>query len=132
MGQDEAIAKLVAACEHALMVYDPYDFPTVFQEMREAIAMAEFEAKARLSVKGVPLVSMGQNNKAVLDFYRDGKEEGPMIPNGIACPDCGNELSDSFEGIQRGSFPEIIGVNCIQCGWGGNRYVMPREAKAKK
>lgn len=96
----------------------------------EELGMEELEAKAKLSASGVPLISMGENNKAVLDVIRDGKEEGPNIPNGIACPDCGNELSDSFSGVQGGSWPPIVGVNCVQCGWGGNRYKMPKKKES--
>ena len=46
--------------------------------------------------------------------------------NGIACPNCGEEMSDSDDGVMYYSFPGQINVICHACGYKGRRYLRKR------
>jgi hypothetical protein len=43
------------------------------------------------------------------------------IPNGIACPKCGEELMDSNPMLTLTSFPAQKNVNCSKCDYVGYR-----------
>jgi transposase len=42
-------------------------------------------------------------------------------PNGLACPDCGNELVDIDKNVQLMSSPPKIKVKCLNCDFVGFR-----------
>ena len=43
-------------------------------------------------------------------------------PNGIACPECGEELVDNDPNIQLPTMPPQKNVSCLKCGYKGYRY----------
>jgi predicted RNA-binding Zn-ribbon protein involved in translation (DUF1610 family) len=49
-------------------------------------------------------------------------EAVPRGRNGIACPECGEELHDSDDFCTLISNPPQIPVKCPKCGWTGSRY----------
>lgn len=78
------------------------------------------------------LRTLGENNREALKASRGGGEEEPPRPNGVACPLCGEELSDSYKGVIPGSHPPNVATYCVKCGWSGNRYVVLEEGKDKR
>lgn len=42
-------------------------------------------------------------------------------PNGIACPQCGEELSDDLT-LTLASYPPQVPVFCDECGYHGSRH----------
>ncbi len=66
------------------------------------------------------LKPLEEHNKARLDaFWPD--ESGPR-PNGIACPECGEELFDSNPYRCLASSPPQYATHCSNCGYLGSRY----------
>lgn len=61
------------------------------------------------------------------EFNRRRTEEHESLnkpsPNGIACPECGSELSDANDGLMLTSDPPQVRVICPCCHWAGNRVI---------
>ena len=47
----------------------------------------------------------------------------PEMPNGIACPNCGEELHDANPGVTLASYPPKTKVECRGCVFRGYRIV---------
>ena len=62
------------------------------------------------------LKSLADHNSAALAAYEKAKEPRG---NGIACPECGQELFDN--GISYSIEPPQYVVYCLSCGWEGSR-----------
>ena len=45
------------------------------------------------------------------------------VPNGIACPKCGEELLDVNPNVRSTSWPPKTRVACKACSWQGRRVV---------
>lgn len=43
------------------------------------------------------------------------------VPNGIACPTCGNELVDSDKRCVLASDPPKLNIKCLNCNYSGYR-----------
>lgn len=39
--------------------------------------------------------------------------------NGIACPECGEEMVDTLPGVETMSLPPKKSISCLKCGWHG-------------
>ena len=65
--------------------------------------------------------TLEEHNQEKWDAY-NAIQEG-MLPhtNGIACPECGNELWDSDPTITLATIPPQKNVRCIACGYAGFR-----------
>lgn len=62
----------------------------------------------------MPLKTLEEHNKETRIRY---EERGH---NGIACPKCENELSDT--GIFYKTLPATQGIECLKCEYRGERY----------
>ena len=65
------------------------------------------------------LVSLEEFNKRARESY--GVSRNQSRPNGIACPECGEELWDKNRLECLTSWPPRRDVYCITCGYHGNR-----------
>lgn len=77
----------------------------------------QFNGISQDSKKLIPLEE--HNNKA----YESNLEGGPPVPNGIACPQCGDELDDLTPGLILPTQPPQTYVACPACGFQGYRNV---------
>lgn len=59
------------------------------------------------------------NQKATQSHFDYGKNEPKL--NGIACPDCDNELYDSNPNMTLMSNPPKKSIHCEKCGYKGYR-----------
>ena len=69
----------------------------------------------------VPLKSLEEFNA---DRCRNWEEAHKPRPNGIACPECGAELMDTFpNGLRLPCFqrPSMRTIHCPECGYCGER-----------
>lgn len=48
---------------------------------------------------------------------------GEVMFNGLMCPDCGGELSDTNPNSVIVSSPPRLQVNCVKCGFNGYRVI---------
>lgn len=64
------------------------------------------------------LRSLEEHNKKALAFYRLKRAD-----TGIACPECGEELTDTNPYITLHGFPPQKLVHCDKCKWFGARFV---------
>ena len=62
------------------------------------------------------LKSLEQHNAETAEAFLDAARPKP---NGIACPNCGEELWDSAPGTQLPSCPPKKNVHCPDCNWSG-------------
>ncbi len=67
------------------------------------------------------LLSLEESDLLVLGRYRN---HGRPALNGIACPECGEELVDSSPDCELTSSPPMKDVKCPGCGWAGLRKCM--------
>lgn len=67
------------------------------------------------------LKSLQKHNEDNFNYLQQLNDNSP-IPNGIACPKCGEELLDSTPNIVLTSNPPQYNVNCPKCGYRGYRY----------
>ena len=66
------------------------------------------------------LISLEEHNKACLAFYP--KMRGRSKPNGIACPQCGEELFDTAPMITiKTVYPPQLQIHCRKCGYSNTR-----------
>lgn len=71
-------------------------------------------------VQSKKLISLEEhNNKA----YNSQPVGGPPQPNGIACPQCGDELLDISPGMVLPTQPPQTYVACGSCGFQGHRNI---------
>jgi hypothetical protein len=56
------------------------------------------------------------NSKSSTFVYQNG-----AVPNGIACPECGDELWDDNPNICLPSNPPQFRIHCRSCGYTGTR-----------
>ena len=62
-----------------------------------------------------------------LDEHNELRQKlwGPLnespVPNGIACPQCGEELVDNSPMGILNSYPTKTGIKCPKCGYKGTR-----------
>ncbi len=68
------------------------------------------------------LVLLRAHNDERLSHWRDPDSRKP-VPNGIACPRCGNELLDKQPGVMQPTVPPRVNVLCGdgECEWRGVR-----------
>lgn len=68
------------------------------------------------------LKSLDDHNKEAADAYSRWHDNSPRF-NGIACPDCGNQLMDSSPNLVLTSIPPQTYVHCPygNCGYKGTR-----------
>lgn len=66
------------------------------------------------------LKSLKQHNLERIKMYNEIKYETPC-KNGIACPNCGNELIDDNPNTQLLSYPPSKTIRCSECGFRGYR-----------
>jgi DNA-directed RNA polymerase subunit RPC12/RpoP len=64
------------------------------------------------------LISLAEHDNRLRELYRV-KEEGVL--NGIACPECGEELYDSNPTQELESFPPQMEIACVHCNYTGTR-----------
>lgn len=55
-------------------------------------------------------------------FHQFKDEQDINVPNGIACPGCGEELVDVDRSMILCSNPPQYSVICPKCSYRGNRY----------
>jgi len=67
------------------------------------------------------LKSLEESNSQNREFFYKLNDNSP-VPNGIACPKCGEELFDSTPNIVLTSYPPQHNVNCPKCGYTGYRF----------
>ena len=60
-------------------------------------------------------------NEAQLKKHDRPSGKEPIL-NGIACPNCGQELYDTFPMITLSSAPPRKNIHCSECGYSGNRF----------
>ena len=65
-----------------------------------------------------PLKPLNEHNEEATRGYLDF---GKPRPNGIACPECGEELWDSNPASVLASYPPKLNVHCLACGYRGYR-----------
>ena len=65
------------------------------------------------------LKSLSEFNKERRKRYIIGEKEKQW--NGIACPECGNELFDSSPSMELTSYPPQKRVACVNCKFTGTR-----------
>jgi len=61
------------------------------------------------------LITLDEHNKNVLSVIATNDKK-----NGIKCPDCGNEMSDT-DTVLLSNPPQTI-IKCYNCGLKSNRY----------
>jgi len=66
------------------------------------------------------LISLEDWNKA--RFEREDASQARNVPNGIACPECGNELVDDDPNTMLMSNPAQYYVTCLKCAYHGTRF----------
>jgi predicted RNA-binding Zn-ribbon protein involved in translation (DUF1610 family) len=66
------------------------------------------------------LKSLEENNKEVTNLFYKLNDNSPR-PNGIACPECGEELLDSEPNVVLLSNPVRYNIHCPKCGYAGYR-----------
>lgn len=64
------------------------------------------------------LISLEEHNNKNRNLHIDSNES---IPNGIACPKCGEELVDSNPNQTLLSYPPQKNIECIKCKYTGYR-----------
>lgn len=62
------------------------------------------------------LKTLEQHNEEKLKFYQP-----KHTYNGIACPQCGEELTDTNPQVILSSYPPQKRINCIKCSYTGYR-----------
>lgn len=67
------------------------------------------------------LKTLEQHNADALAISSSQFRDDPM-PNGIACPKCGEELLDSNPSITLTSFPAKKSTHCAKCDYQGYRF----------
>jgi len=68
------------------------------------------------------LKSLDDHNSTARDWNSSLFGNTP-VPNGIACPKCGEELMDSQPMVTLTSFPAQKTVHCTSCDYRGYRIV---------
>lgn len=69
------------------------------------------------------LVSLEEYNKRTYEWHMKQQElRNHGRPNGIACPECGNELVDSDPDAVLLSHPPQKNIKCPKCNYTGLRY----------
>ena len=66
------------------------------------------------------LKSLEEHNSQQLNAYWRLNSNAPVL-NGIACPDCNEELYDNNPLVTLASYPPKKNVSCIKCGYVGYR-----------
>lgn len=66
------------------------------------------------------LKSLVEFNSGRAELWNRMNDDSPRS-NGIACPECGNELMDSFPNITLTSYPPKKNVHCPSCKYTGYR-----------
>jgi hypothetical protein len=69
----------------------------------------------------MPLESLSDHNTRRLGVYAHPYFGVKPFPNGIACPNCGNELYDSNPAFMLTSYPPQYRVHCEHCHYSGYR-----------
>lgn len=108
-------------------------------ELQDAIAMLAYtQAESMIKVRNklneepktetAPIIDKPRKDLVSLEEYNDRARKGTMmsygnepVPNGIACPKCGEELMDSNPMMTLTSFPAQKNVNCSKCDYVGYR-----------
>lgn len=72
------------------------------------------------------MISLEQHNKEMWKFHmttfdRYGARDSQGQKNGIACPNCNSELTDSSPDMTLTSHPPQKNVHCDSCGYKGYR-----------
>ena len=65
------------------------------------------------------LKTLFEHNIRIIEAHKSLCEPSP---NGIACPDCGQELVDSNPGVVLTSLPPQMRIHCQGCDFKGTRY----------
>lgn len=65
------------------------------------------------------LISLDEYNKISAEHYGEYKPQG----NGIGCPKCGEELTDSMPSTTLLVYPPKKRVECLNCNFRGTRVV---------
>ncbi len=63
---------------------------------------------------------LSDSNDKRMRHWRDPKSRLPK-KNGIACPKCGEELSDRHPGVMQPGNPPRMDIRCESCEWHGRR-----------
>jgi hypothetical protein len=66
------------------------------------------------------LKTLEQHNLEVIKLIAKVHNPKPT-KNGIACPKCGKELYDNYNGFVYTSNPPQVGISCV-CGFTGTRF----------
>lgn len=70
--------------------------------------------------KNKKLKSLEQHNSESMNFQYSMYSNLPR-PNGIACPECGEELLDSNPNMTLTSYPAKKSIHCPKCKYNGYR-----------
>lgn len=66
-------------------------------------------------MRGKKLKSLEDHNNEKLNWGYDFYGNSP-VPNGIACPECGEEMVDSNPMVTLASIPPKKNIDCPSCG----------------
>ncbi len=66
------------------------------------------------------LISLEEHNEIIRQSAHDPFCNESM-PNGVACPDCGDELYDTMPNMMLSMMPPKKHVHCRKCGYRGGR-----------
>lgn len=74
-----------------------------------------------LDATGIPLLkSLKEHEEGRRESY-ERRADRRMVPNGIACPQCGSELVDVDRSVQLMSNPPRYNTVCTACDYSGYR-----------
>lgn len=65
--------------------------------------------------------TLNEFNDERFEAWQWANDDSPR-PNGIACPECGEELFDSQPNVVLTSNPPQKNVHCEKCGYKGYRF----------
>ena len=95
----------------------------IISNLIRTIVCRALEAMKEPDPETPKLQSLKDFNKKQSDTYKNIFEENDNAPrqNGIACPDCGAELFDSYPCVVLTSSPPQKNIRCIKCEFIGFR-----------